>query len=79
MNLELLVNSLHVEGDGVNRDAKLRGDGFEVMAFDQKLKDALLVRGVPVRHILSLGEAKPHELSEFARETGGGIIYPGLL
>jgi len=43
------------------------------------LADALLVRGVPVRHILSLGEAKPHELSEFARETGGGIIYPGLL
>ena len=43
------------------------------------LADALLVRGVPVRHILSAGEAKPHELSEFARETEGSVRYPGLL
>ena len=37
MNLELLVNALHMESDGVNGDAELWGDGFEVMAFDQKL------------------------------------------
>ena len=43
------------------------------------LADALLVRGVPVRHILGLQEAKPHELSEFARAVGGGVTYPGLL
>jgi uncharacterized protein (DUF488 family) len=43
------------------------------------LSDALLVRGVQVRHILSLQEAKPHELSEFARQTGDGVTYPGLL
>jgi uncharacterized protein (DUF488 family) len=43
------------------------------------LADALLVRGVPVRHILSAGPPKPHELSEFARVTGGSVIYPGLL
>jgi uncharacterized protein (DUF488 family) len=43
------------------------------------LADALLVRGVQVRHILSLQEAKPHALSEFAREAGGGVTYPGLL
>jgi uncharacterized protein (DUF488 family) len=43
------------------------------------LADALLVRGVPVLHILPSGEAKPHELSEFARESGGGVLYPGLL
>ena len=43
------------------------------------LSDALLVRDVPVRHILSAKEAKPHELSEFAREKDGGVTYPGLL
>jgi uncharacterized protein (DUF488 family) len=43
------------------------------------LADALIVRGIPVLHILSKAEPKPHELSEFAREEGGGVIYPGLL
>jgi uncharacterized protein (DUF488 family) len=43
------------------------------------LSDALLVRGVPVRHILNLQEAKPHELSGFARIEGRKVIYPGLL
>jgi uncharacterized protein (DUF488 family) len=43
------------------------------------LSDALLVRGVSIWHILSTLPAKPHELSEFAREYEGGVIYPGLL
>jgi uncharacterized protein (DUF488 family) len=43
------------------------------------LADTLLVRGVEVRHILSLAAPKPHELSEFARPRGRGVIYPGLL
>jgi uncharacterized protein (DUF488 family) len=43
------------------------------------LADALSVRGVSVRHILSLAALKPHELSEFAREQQGEVIYPGLL
>jgi uncharacterized protein (DUF488 family) len=43
------------------------------------LADALLVCGVPVRHILSAAEAKPHELSEFARAESGEVRYPGLL
>ena len=43
------------------------------------LSDFLLVRGVQVRHILSTANAKSHELSEFARETPAGVIYPGLL
>lgn len=43
------------------------------------LADALLVRGVPVLHILPGGSPKPHELSEFAREIEGEVIYPGLL
>ncbi|HEX5474530.1 MAG TPA: DUF488 domain-containing protein [Vicinamibacterales bacterium] len=45
----------------------------------QLLADALLARGVPVCHILSAAEAKPHRLSEFARVERGGVTYPGLL
>ncbi len=43
------------------------------------LADALLVRGVPVRHILSAGQPKLHELSDFARVADGMVTYPGLL
>jgi uncharacterized protein (DUF488 family) len=43
------------------------------------LSDALLVRGVPVLHILSSAPAKPHELGAFARLEDGKVIYPGLL
>ena len=42
------------------------------------LADTLLVRGVEVRHILSLGEAKVHELSEFARPDGARGHLPGV-
>ena len=41
MNLELSVNALQVEDDGVNCDAELLSNTFEVMAFDmasQQLK-----------------------------------------
>lgn len=43
------------------------------------LADALVVRGVPVFHILGVADPKPHELSEFARVDGTAISYPGLL
>lgn len=43
------------------------------------LADALIVRGVPVLHILSVAQPKPHELSEFARVTTRMVTYPGLL
>lgn len=45
----------------------------------QLLADALVARGVPVRHILPTGDAKPHHLSEFARVHDGRVTYPGLL
>jgi len=45
----------------------------------QLLSDALIVRGVPVLHILSASLAQPHELSGFARVEGRKVIYPGLL
>jgi uncharacterized protein (DUF488 family) len=43
------------------------------------LSDALVTRNVTVRHILGAGEAKPHELNEFARVVDGTVRYPGLL
>ena len=45
----------------------------------QLLADALLVRGVPVRHILPGAEPKVHQLSQFARVDAEGVTYPGLL
>lgn len=43
------------------------------------LSDALVVRGVAVRHVLSAAAPKPHELSEFARIEGERLSYPDLL
>lgn len=43
------------------------------------LADALVARGVAVRHILSGATPKAHELSEFARLDGIRVSYPGLL
>ena len=43
------------------------------------LADALVVRGVPVSHILSGSSPEPHALSDFARVQGGSLTYPGLL
>jgi uncharacterized protein (DUF488 family) len=38
--------------------------------------DALLVRHVPVNHILSSSRAQPHALTPFARVRGKQITYP---
>jgi uncharacterized protein (DUF488 family) len=38
--------------------------------------DALLVRGVHVRHILSESSTRPHELTSFAKVKGDAITYP---
>jgi uncharacterized protein (DUF488 family) len=44
------------------------------------LSDAVLVRGIPVFHILSGGKLKPHALPDFAKVDMGrdppGLIYP---
>jgi uncharacterized protein (DUF488 family) len=45
----------------------------------QLLADALLVRDVPVQHILPGAPPKPHRLTDFARLAGRKVIYPGLL
>ena len=45
----------------------------------QLIADALLARGTEVRHILSVAEAPPHQLTPFARVVGAEVRYPGLL
>ncbi len=42
------------------------------------ISDALTVRGIEVRHIMSDGEARPHELTEFARVDGVRVTYPSM-
>jgi uncharacterized protein (DUF488 family) len=41
------------------------------------IADALLVRGIPVLHIMSASHAEPHHLTPFAHVEGTRITYPG--
>jgi uncharacterized protein (DUF488 family) len=41
------------------------------------IADALVIRGIPVMHIVSATKAEPHRLTSFARVEGTRIIYPG--
>jgi uncharacterized protein (DUF488 family) len=45
----------------------------------QLIADALVVRGVDVRHIMSRNDAAPHRLTPFARVDGESVSYPGLI
>jgi uncharacterized protein (DUF488 family) len=45
----------------------------------QLIADALVARGVGVRHILSAAPAEPHRLTSFAMVDGRLVRYPGLL
>jgi uncharacterized protein (DUF488 family) len=40
------------------------------------ISDALLVRGVPVFHLLSLTQTREHLLTSFAKVEGRKIVYP---
>ena len=45
----------------------------------QLIADALIVRGIEVRHIMALNRAPVHELTPFARVDGFDLRYPDLL
>jgi uncharacterized protein (DUF488 family) len=45
----------------------------------QLTADALVARGVDVRHITGTGPAAAHKLTEFARVVDGQVSYPGVL
>ncbi len=42
------------------------------------IADALLVRGVPVEHVMSLAKREPHILTPFAKVEGFRLIYPPI-
>ena len=39
------------------------------------IADALTVRGISVRHIFSLTNSKPHELTKSAKVNGLNLVY----
>jgi uncharacterized protein (DUF488 family) len=41
------------------------------------IADALTVRGIPVKHIMSRTRAEPHHLTSFAHVKGLRVTYPG--
>jgi uncharacterized protein (DUF488 family) len=45
----------------------------------QLVADALVARGIEVRHITSRSAAAEHRLTAFARVEGGRVSYRGLL
>ncbi len=45
----------------------------------QLVADALVARGIEVRHIASASSAPSHTLTDFARVDAGRVSYPGLL
>jgi uncharacterized protein (DUF488 family) len=45
----------------------------------QLTADALVARGIEVRHITAASAAPRHALTEFARWNGGKLTYPGLV
>jgi uncharacterized protein (DUF488 family) len=45
----------------------------------QLIADALVARGVEVRHIVSAAAPEPHRLTDFARVEGTRVTYPGLV
>ncbi|MBI3047143.1 MAG: DUF488 domain-containing protein [Acidobacteria bacterium] len=45
----------------------------------QLIADALVARGIEVRHVMSAREAPRHEITPFARVTGSTVRYPALV
>jgi uncharacterized protein (DUF488 family) len=45
----------------------------------QLIADALVARGIDVRHIMSAASAPAHKLTDFARVDLARVSYPGLL
>jgi len=43
----------------------------------QLVADALVARGVEVRHVMAAGDAPVHALTSFARLVGGRVLYGG--
>ncbi len=71
--LERLVNE-----QGLHRPAVMCAEAVPWRCHRQLIADALVARGIEVRHILSSGRTELHALSAGARVLSGGrLVYPG--
>lgn len=67
---------------GLSRSARcavMCAEGNPFRCHRRLLADALIVRGVPVRHITSRKSAREHALTAFARVRKGSVTYPANL
>ena len=77
----MLTPEFEVALDELLRQA--RGERVAVMCAEavpwrchrQLVADALVVRGLPVMHVLGPGVPKPHALSRHARLDGDRLVY----
>jgi uncharacterized protein (DUF488 family) len=85
VHLKKLGGLRHARPDSKNRALKLAmtktsalmcAEAVPWRCHRSLVADALLVRHVPVNHILSRSHAKPHALTPFARVKGKQITYP---
>lgn len=77
---------LHVEPGGVGLSGPPERPSVAIMCAEavwwrchrQLTADALVARGIDVRHITGTGPAAAHKLTEFARVADGEVRYPGV-
>jgi uncharacterized protein (DUF488 family) len=67
-----------IEG-GAHRTAIMCAEAVWWRCHRQLVADALVARGVEVRHISTDRAALPHELTDFARMNDGKVSYPSLI
>ncbi len=60
---------------GARRVAILCAEAVPWRCHRQLIADALLVRGVEVRHVLGARQSEPHRLTPFARLAGDRLVY----
>jgi uncharacterized protein (DUF488 family) len=66
-------------GSPIRRTAVMCAEAVWWQCHRQLIADALVARGLHVRHIMSTGEPAAHELTSFARVEDGRVTYPGLI
>jgi len=69
------IDALLSEGAG-RRTAVMCAEAVPWRCHRSLISDALLIRGAPVCHLLSLTQSREHVLTSFAQVEGLKIIYP---
>ena len=64
---------------GTGRTAVMCAEAKWWQCHRQLIADALVARGIDVRHIMSPGEAPRHQLTPFAAVEGVRVSYPALV